>query len=59
MHKCPGDWVAIGRVVKYYAGLPTHLVQELYVGTAQSSQKIHVRVQSIEVNVSMLLSNLY
>ena len=33
MHPCPGNWVAIGCVVMYHAGLPTHLVQELNVST--------------------------
>ena len=33
MHACPVIWVAIGRVVVYYAGMPTHLGQELNVST--------------------------
>ena len=33
MDPCPGNWVAIGRVVVYYDRLTRHLVQELNVGT--------------------------
>ena len=33
MHPCPGNWVAIRHAVVYYAWAPTHLVQELNVGT--------------------------
>ena len=33
LQPCPGNWVAIERAVVYYAGLPTHLVQELNVST--------------------------
>ena len=33
MHPCPGNWVAIGHAVVYFAQAPTHLVQELNVGT--------------------------
>ena len=33
MHQRLGNWVAMGRVVTYYAWQPTHLVQELYAGT--------------------------
>ena len=29
MHPCPGNWLAIGCAVVYYARLPTYLVQEL------------------------------
>ena len=35
MYPCPGNWVAIEHTVVYYAGLPTHLVQELNVGTVR------------------------
>ena len=42
MHPCPGNWVAIGCAVIYIMlGLPTHLVQELDVGTVCSNFKSH------------------
>ena len=33
IYSCPGNLVAIGRAVVYYARLPMHLVQELNVVT--------------------------
>ena len=33
MHPCLEYWVTIGREVVFLPGLPTHLVQELNVGT--------------------------
>ena len=33
IHSWPGNLVAIGHAVVYYARLPMHLVQELNVGT--------------------------
>ena len=35
IHSWPGNMVAVGCVVVYYARLPMHLVQELNVGTVR------------------------
>ena len=49
MHPCPGNWVAIRHAVVYYARAPTHLVQDLNVGT------VHVhRLYMYMCDVSML-----
>ena len=39
MHPWLEKWVAIGFVVVYYTGMPTHLVQELNVGTVVVEDK--------------------
>ena len=38
MHRCQGNMVAIGCAVVFFAGLPTHLVQELIVSTVYLAQ---------------------
>ena len=37
MHPCPGNFVAIGHAVVFYARLSTHLVQQLNAATLQLS----------------------
>ena len=40
MHLCPGNVVAIGRAVVYYARLPAYLLQELNVGTVSYTTEL-------------------
>ena len=37
MHPFSGNWMAVGHMVVYYAGLGTHLLQELNDGTVAHS----------------------
>ena len=46
MHPCPGNWVAIGRVVVFFARLPMHLVQELNVGTVSHAFAVALKLSS-------------
>ena len=55
VHPCHGNWVAIEHTVVYYARQPTHLVQELNVGTVyrtgMSQNKLKLNADKTEALV--------
>ena len=53
MHPHAENWIAIGRVVVYYARQPRHLVHELNVGNVATALTIRISVQLCKV-VSMM-----
>ena len=40
MHPCPGNWMAIGHAVVHCELQPTHIAQELHVGTGEGRKEV-------------------
>ena len=55
MHPFSGNWVAVGHMVVYYAGLGTHLLQELNDSTVAHSMPnaLYFSTEPSDIDISI------